>query len=101
MTVQDMEVNRHVRAVFARNWVNLQKIDYGASHGTVYINGRLSLLHEPPPDSKEDRDRTGVGPRFLNHLHKELLKVPGVRAVRWNIEGWQRTGIAWVLKGAV
>jgi len=99
MTVEDMEANRQVRAVFARNWVNLQKLQYGCTHGTVYITGRLALLREPPARRDEERDRAGVSAKFLAHLEKEILKIPAVRAVRWNIEGWQRTGTAWIRRG--
>ena len=99
MTVEDLEANRQVRAVFARNWVNLQKIQYGATHGTLYITGRLALLREPPAVPGEERDRTGISAKFLMHLEKELLKIPGLRAIRWNIEGWQRISTAWISRG--
>jgi hypothetical protein len=99
MTVDDMEANRQVRAVFARNWVNLQKLDYSATHGTVYVRGRLLLLHESSPEPGEERDRAGVGPKLLFYLEKEMLKVKGVRAVTWAIEGWQRSGESWIQRG--
>ncbi len=99
MTVEDLEVSRQVRAVFARNWINHQKVQYGATHGTVYINGRLSLLREPAPVRGEERDRQGVSVKVLVFLEKEILKVPGVRGVRWNIQGWQRTRMTWVRRG--
>lgn len=94
MTVEDIEVQREVRAVIARNWVNTQRINYGATHGTLYIQGRLMLLHEPPSKPNEERDRHGVSASFLVHLERELLKVPGLRAIRWNIDGWTRSGTA-------
>ena len=99
MTVEDLEANRYIRAIFARNWVNLQKLNYGATHGTVYVAGHLALLREPPARSDEERDRAGVSASFLMHLEKEILKVSGVRAVRWDIDGWNRTGGAWVHRG--
>jgi len=99
MTVEDLAVNRQVRNVFARNWVNLQRLDYSSVHGTVYLRGRLTLLRAQPPDSSEDRDRAGVGPKFLSYREKEIRKVPGGRAVTWQIDGWQRTSIAWVSSG--
>jgi hypothetical protein len=99
MTVDDMEANRQVRHVFARSWVNLQKLDYSTTHGTVYVSGRLLLLHEPPPEPGEERDRAGVGPRLLYHLEKEMLKVKGVHAVTWAIEGWRRGGESWIRHG--
>jgi hypothetical protein len=96
MTVDDMDANRQIRAVFARNWVNLQKLDYSTTHGTVYVRGRLLLLHEPPSEPGEERDRAGVGPKLLYHLEKEILKTKGVHAVTWTIEGWQRSGESWM-----
>ena len=99
MTVEDLEVNRNVRSVLARNWVNLQKLDYACVHGTLYIRGRIWLLREPPPLGGEERDRHGVSASFLLYLEREILKVKGMRAVRWNIDGWQRTGMAWSSRG--
>ena len=46
MTVDDMDANRQIRAVFARNWVNLQKLDYSTTHGTVYV--RVTAGHSLP-----------------------------------------------------
>ncbi len=99
MTVEDLEVNREVRATFARNWVNLQRLEYAAVHGTIYVRGRMMLLREPEPDSTEDRDRAGVGPRLLFHLERELLKIKGVRGVTWALDGWQRTSMNWSYRG--
>jgi hypothetical protein len=99
MTVEDMEANREIRNVFARNWVNLQKLNYSTTHGTVYVRGRLLLLHEPASERGEERDRAGVGPKLLYHLEKEMLKAKGVHAVNWAIEGWQRSGDGWIQHG--
>jgi hypothetical protein len=99
MTVEDLETNRNVRAVLARNWVNLQKLDYAATHGTIYMRGQVVLLREPPATREEERDRSGVSPKFLFHLEKDLLKVKGVQRVQWEITGWQRTGMSWVQHG--
>ena len=99
MTTEDMDINRQVRSVFARNWVNLQKINYGATHGTIYITGRITLLRETRGDSSEEVDRAGVGPKLLSHLEKEMLKIEAVRAVRWDIQGWQRMTGAWLHSG--
>ena len=99
MTVEDLAANRAVRAVFARNWVNTQRLDYGATHGTVYVRGRLTLLRRPAPDSSEERDRSGVGPKFLLHLEKEIKKVDGVRNISWQLDSWQRAGSAWLRSG--
>ena len=57
------------------------------------------LLREPPPYPEEERDRSGVTARFLAFVETEMLKIPGVRGVRWNIIGWQRTALAWVRRG--
>ena len=100
MTVEDMAVNRQVRNVMARNWINMQRLDFASTHGTVYMRGRMSFLKsQKVADGKEERDRAGVSPSILNHIDKEIRKIPGVRAVSWQIDGWQRTGIGWVHGG--
>jgi len=99
MTVEDLAVNRQVRTVFARNWVNLQRLDYSSVHGTVYVRGRMAVLHPLPPDPTDERDRTGIGPKFMLLLDKEIKKIPGVRGVNWQVDGWQRIGASWVQHG--
>ena len=99
MTVEDLEMNREVRVVFTRNWVNLQKLDYNCVHGTLYVRGRLTMLRRPPPRAGEDMDRAGVSPSFLNHLEKQLRKVSGLRAFRWQLDGWMQTSSDWTRSG--
>jgi len=99
MTVEDLDANRHVRTVLVRNWVNTQRLDYSATHGTLYVRGRMMLLREPPPEPGQQRDSAGVTAKFLMHLEKEILKAPGIRAVRWQLDGWQRTTSAWIAHG--
>ena len=99
MTVEDIEMNREVRTVFARNWVNLQKLDYNCVHGTLYVRGRLTMLRPPPPRPGEDVDRAGVTASFLKHLEKQLPKVSGLRGMRWQLDGWMRTSSDWTRSG--
>ena len=99
MTVEDLAVNRRIRNVFARNWVNLQRLDYGAVHGTVAIRGRLMLLRAQPSDKTDERDRSGVGAKFLIHLDREIKKIEGVRTITWQSDGWQRTSSGWTHRG--
>ncbi len=99
MTVEDMAINRQVRHVLARNWVNLQKLDFAATHGAVYMRGRLGLLRAQAEDGNRDKDRAGVGPKFMNHLEKQIKRIDGVRNVTWQVDGWQRTGSGWLHYG--
>lgn len=99
MTVEDLAANRQVRHVFARNWVNTQKLNFGATHGIVYIRGRMTLLREPPSAPGEERDRSGVSAKFLMYIEKELMKISEVKGVRWQLDGWQRTSSAWLSHG--
>ena len=98
MTVEDLEAQRQSRTVFTRNWVNTQKINYGATHGCLYVQGKLMLLREPPSKPGEHQDRQGVTASFLLHLERELLKVSGIRSIRWNLAGWQRTSSSWTYR---
>ena len=99
MTVEDLEMNREVRTVFARNWVNLQKLDYNCVNGVLYARGRLTLLRPPPPRPGEDVDRAGVTASFLKLLEKQLHKLSGLRGIRWQLDGWMRTTSDWARSG--
>lgn len=99
MTVEDLELNRQVRTVFARNWINLQRLDYRCTHGAVYVRGRLAFIRQPPQKGKEEMDRAGVSGSFLLHIERQLKKIPAVRGIRWQLDGWTRTSSDWVHKG--
>jgi hypothetical protein len=95
MTVDDMQINHEVRSLFARNWVRTDQLDIAVTSGTIYVRGRMLLLNESQLDPSPDRDRGGVGPRFLTRLEEELLKINNARAVVWELDGWRRTGMGW------
>jgi len=101
MTVEDLEIYRQVRTVLVRNWVNLQRLDFGCTGGTVYVRGRMRLLREPPSAGREETDSEGVTATFLLHLEREILRIPGVRLVTWDLNGWQRTGLGWQYQGRI
>jgi len=99
MTAEDLEIYRQMRTVLVRNWVNLQRLDFGSTGGSVYVRGRMRLLREPHTARREETDHEGVTATFLLHLEQQIRRIPGVRAVSWNLDGWQRTGLGWTYEG--
>ena len=100
MTVDDIRLNKDVRHALAKKWIKTQALNFNVVSGTLYMRGRLETMREPLTSRGEkERDQFGVGPKFLFTLERELLKIPGVRAIRWDLGAWQKGSTGWMHKG--
>jgi len=100
VTTDDMRINREVRHLLTRKWIKLQRLSFNCVSGTLYIHGRIELMREPNTARTEKvTDQFGVGPKFLIQLERDLLKIGGLRAVRWDIMGWHKGSMGWSHRG--
>ena len=100
MSVEDMRVSRDVRRVLAKRWIKLQRLNYNVVNGTLYMRGHLEVMREPATSRTEkETDQFGIGPKFMLSLERELMKVPGVRTLRWDLSSWNRGSSGWSHRG--
>ena len=100
MTIEDIRINRDVRHVLAKRWVKLQRLNFNAVNGTLYMRGHLEVMREPATARTEkELDQFGIGPKFLLTLERELMKIGGIRALRWDLSSWNKGSSGWSHRG--
>jgi hypothetical protein len=82
MSVQDLELNCHVRGVLARHWIDSNRISFHTRRGHVQLAGELRVIGAP-----KNKERTaGV----LQAVESEIRRVQAVRTVSFELTNWIR-----------
>ena len=90
MSHSDQEVNRGVRSVLSRHWVDLTKTNFASRRGIVRLMGELQRLG---PESSRPME-----PQNLETLDSELRRVRGVDRVHFDLANWSKNEEGeWVL----
>ena len=94
MSVQDLELNCHVRGILARHWIDSNRLSFRARRGHVQLAGEWLVIGEP-----RDKQRTaGV----LQVVESEIRRAQAVRTVTFELTNWIRDdGGGWVCTEAV
>ncbi len=82
MAVSDFQINSRVRGVFARHWIDLQKINFASFRGTVRVSGELCLLGSERSNDFE--------PTKIVNLEYEIKRIPEVKRVYFEFPAWHR-----------
>ncbi len=77
MEVSDSRIKSLVRAVFARHWIDLQKVEYRSIRGTVHVRGELCRLSGRASGVRD--------PSLLEAIEAELKRIPGVSRVYFDV----------------
>lgn len=90
MTHNDLDINRSVRKVLVKHWIDLGRIWVRCTNGRVNIHGSLNRI-------------TGVGeeltPAILSTMFDEIERQPGVRNIKVELDNWVQSAGAWKLIG--
>ena len=76
MEVSDSRIKSLVKAVFARHWIDLQKIEYRSIRGTVHVRGELCRLS----GRASVRDRS-----LFEVIESEIKRIPGVKGIHFDV----------------
>lgn len=79
MILSDAHINSRVRGVFARHWIDLQKVQFASSRGAVRISGELCFL-----DSEDDEDGAECTRARREILEYEIKRIRGVKRVHFD-----------------
>ncbi|MGE0142632.1 MAG: hypothetical protein AB7I19_08395 [Planctomycetota bacterium] len=77
------QVQAEARRVFARHWVDLDRLRFGIYRDTLRATGELHAIG--------DAARSGSLP-LIEALTAELLRVPEIRHVALQFDNWERGG---------
>lgn len=82
MATSDQEINRGVRGILSRHWVDLTATNFASRQGVVRLMGELRRIG---PRSEESLESTNIVA-----LDAELRKLRGVRRVHMDLTNWRR-----------
>jgi len=82
MTVSDHEINRGVRGVLTRHWVDLSSTNFASRKGVVRLVGELRRMGSDPASSLESTNIVAID--------AELRRIRGVQRVHLDVTNWRR-----------
>ena len=82
MAASDFRINSLVRSVFARHWIDLQRVRYASFGGAVRVSGELCVLGGQP-QAKIDAARVEI-------LEAEIRRLNGVKQVYFDLSNWRQ-----------
>ncbi|MFH1859540.1 MAG: hypothetical protein ABH870_00760 [bacterium] len=97
--VDDWTINVRVETELVKNWVDTKQIDYSTISGVVYIKGKLNFqldIFVNPDDQDYVEKRTMVEVEKVKRIERNLKKIAGVRAVKFELENWTKMGVRWI-----
>ncbi len=83
MSSSDQEINRGVRTVLTRHWVDLTKTAFASRRGIVRLMGEIRRMG---PDALKPLDPTNL--EVIDH---ELKRVNGVARVHFDLVNWHKS----------
>jgi hypothetical protein len=82
MASSDHEINRGVRSVLSRHWVDLTKTAFASRRGIVRLMGEMRRVGT---DAQKPLDPTN-----LEVIDNELRRVTGVTRVHFDLSNWHK-----------
>jgi len=79
----DHEINRRIRAVLSRHWVDLASTNFASRKGIVRVTGDLKRVGPQAGRSLESTT--------LTVLDSEMRRLKGVQRVHFDLANWRRT----------
>jgi hypothetical protein len=79
----DHEINRRIRAVLSRHWVDLASTNFASRKGIVRVTGDLKRVGPQAGRSLESTT--------LTVLDSEMRRLKGVQRVHFDVANWRRT----------
>ncbi|MBI4777505.1 hypothetical protein HY792_01060 [Candidatus Desantisbacteria bacterium] len=97
--VDDWTINVRVETELVKNWVNTKLIDFSTISGVVYIKGKLDFqldIFVNPDDQDYFEKRTMVEVEKVKRIERNIKKISGVRAVKFELDNWFKMGARWI-----
>jgi hypothetical protein len=98
MSIQDYKINAEVRRLLVSRWVDVTRLQLGATNGVVYVMGFLDTVVADPQRRADQAMRRGDGERALRLamlLDKEIRRLHFVRDVVFKLDNVYKRGGRW------
>lgn len=90
MRQNDLEINRHVRRVLVRHWIDLGRLSFRCVNGVVWLRGSLQRLF----GVKEALTGT-----IIDSIFHEIANFPGIKRIHAEFDNWRYDGAQWYSVG--
>lgn len=87
-TPSDLEINRNVRRVLVKHWIDLGRIAVHSSTGRLSMHGRIQRI---------DGRSEPLVVATLDNIMAEIRRIPGVRRIVPHFDNWQYENGSWRL----
>ena len=91
MSQSDLDINRFVRSILVRHWIDLGRLSVRSSDGKLYIRGSLQRI-------------AGIGEKLtspiVDEMFAEMKRIRDVRQVYATLENWSNDTGSWAPLGA-
>ncbi len=94
MSIEDMQIQLATRTVLVRNWIDMRVMDYNVIGQVIYLRGMIGVTYEHP--DHDEKDEHGINSRVLLKLERDLVRIPGVKAIHYDLTNWIKSGGMWV-----
>ena len=84
--LSDLDINRAVRRVLVKHWIDLGRVAVRASQGRLAIYGDLHSL----PGTKQR-----LRPESVKAIFDEIQRINGVTRVNARLDNWTNDGSMW------
>jgi len=91
MAQTDLEINRNIRRVLVRHWVDLGRLRMSCANGRICIRG--VLLKIPGQGS------TALAPANVDTIFQDLKRIQNVKWVSGELENWTDGTGSWLPVG--
>lgn len=79
MSQADLEINRDIRKVLIRHWIDLGKLSFRSSNGRVWIRGSLQRIAGVQEE---------LTPTLVETIFGDTKKVRGVVTLNMELDNW-------------
>ena len=81
MTHSKYQIHAELRRVFARRWIDLERIHFGAHRGIVRVSGELHHTRIESWDASLS---------IIEVLHADIMRIKDVQRVYFDFDNWER-----------
>ena len=86
MRQDDLEINRSIRSIFVRHWIDLGRVSIHTTNGNSFIHGSLSRI-----EGFKDELTSAI----VNAIFTDAKRIRNIRHVRVELDNWTDVAGGW------
>jgi len=86
MSQADLDINRAVRTVLVKHWIDLGRISVRSSDGKLWVRGSLSRIAGVNEE---------LTPQIVEAMSDEMRRIRNIKQIYFSLENWNNDSGAW------